>query len=125
MVVIKLTRVAAVINDDGEIKKLPDGKWIIVYDTIKKEIEKYENPGYYAQKNRRLYTTLKMIELKTEVVLVPSQGFCQTSYSKAKGNMRFILVSENEKLNDIIPKLPELLTQTLIELPESALFKAS
>ncbi|MEM3832300.1 MAG: hypothetical protein QW128_01695 [Thermoprotei archaeon] len=115
-------KIAAVINDVGEIKKLPDGKWIIIYDTDKKEIEKHNNPGYYAREKRRLQTTLKMIELKVEIVLVPSQGFCKVSYGKAKGNMRFILVKENEKFNDILPKLPELLTNALIELPEDTLF---
>ncbi|MGB9729620.1 MAG: hypothetical protein ACP5GU_09195 [Thermoprotei archaeon] len=118
-------KIAAVINDEGEIKKLPDGKWIVIYDTYKKEMEKHDNPGFYAHEKRRLQTTLKMIELKVEVVLVPSQGFCKVSYSRAKGNMRFILVKEGEKFDDMIRKLPELLANVLVELPEDALFITS
>jgi hypothetical protein len=64
-----------------------------------------------------------MIELKVEVVLVPSQGFCKVSYNKAKENMRFILVNENEKLDDLIPKIQEMIKNALIELPEDVLFK--
>jgi len=118
-----MTRVGAVVDNEGKIKKLPDGKWIVVYDTLKKLSERYDNPGYYAQSNRRLQTTLRMIELKVEVVLVPSQGFCKVSYNKAKENMRFILVNENEKLDDLIPKIQEMIKNALIELPEDVLFK--
>lgn len=35
MLVIYMTRVGAVVDNEGKIKKLPDGKWIIVYDTLK------------------------------------------------------------------------------------------
>jgi hypothetical protein len=35
MLVIYMTRVGAVVDNKGKIKKLPDGKWIIVYDTLK------------------------------------------------------------------------------------------
>ncbi len=122
-VVINLTRIAAVVDDEGKIKKLPDGKWIIVYDTNKKLTEKYENPGYYAQTSRRLQTTLKMIELKVEAVLVPPQGFCRRSHDKAKESMRFILINENEKFDNLISKIPEMLEHTLFELPDDMLSK--
>jgi len=118
-----MVRVGAVIDDEGKIKRLPEGRWIIIYDTLKDLSEKYDNPGYYVQSNRRLQTTLKMIELKVEVVLVPPYGFCKTSHSKAKESMRFILVNENEKFEDLIPKIPEMIKNALIELPENMLFK--
>lgn len=120
---IDVARVGAVVDDEGKIKKLPEGKWIVIYDTLKNLSEKYDNPGYYAQSSRRLQTTLKMIELKVDVVLVPPYGFCKTSHSKAKENMQFILVSENEKFEDLIPKIPEIIKNALIELPEDMLFK--
>lgn len=117
-------RIAATINEEGYIEKLPDGPYIIIFDTEKKDAEKYDNPGYPLKENRRSTVVDFLVYKKADTVITIPEAFCSLSYGKAKQKgLKFIKLDESKPFENVIENLSSYLNNLSDELPEEELFK--
>ncbi|MDI3309992.1 MAG: hypothetical protein QJR05_00955 [Thermoanaerobacterium sp.] len=117
-------RIAATVTEDGLVSKLPDGPYIVIYDTEKKEAEKYENPGFTLKDGRRIATINFLIDKKIDHVITIPESFCDISYGKAKSSgIKFIRLDESLPFEKVIENLPSYLNNVVSDIPEKELFK--
>lgn len=117
-------RIAATITKDGNITKLPDGPFIIIFDTNKKDAEKYDNPGFQLKEGRRSAVVDLFIGKNVNTVITVPEAFCDMSYSKAKKNgINFIRLENSLPYENVIENLSTYLNQVTEKLPDSELFK--
>lgn len=117
-------RIAAVITKDDLITKLPDGPYIVIFDTEKKDAEKYDNPGFTLKEGRRSAVVDLFLDKKVDTVITIPESFCDTSYGKAKSNgIKFIRLNKSLPYEKVIENLPTYLKNTTSDIPEEELFK--
>lgn len=117
-------RIAGTINREGYIEKLPDGPYIIIFDTEKKDAEKYDNPGYPLKEGRRSTVVDFLIDKKADVVITIPEAFCSLSYGKAKQKgLKFIRLEESKPFENVVQNLSSYLGNLSDELPEEEMFK--
>ncbi|MEG6567256.1 hypothetical protein V6B95_09840 [Thermoanaerobacterium saccharolyticum] len=117
-------RIAATVTNDGLISKLPDGPYIVIYDSEKKDAEKYENPSFPLKDGRRIATVNFLIDKKADHVITIPESFCDTSYGKAKNSgIKFIRLNESLPFEKVIENLSTYLNSTISDIPEEELFK--
>lgn len=117
-------RIATTVNKEGYIEKLPDGPYIIIFDTEKKDVEKYDNPGYTLKEGRRSAVVDFLIDKKTDTVVTIPEAFCSLSYSKAKKmGLKFIRLDETKPFESVIENFSSYLDNITGELPEKEIFK--
>ncbi|KAA5806197.1 hypothetical protein [Thermoanaerobacterium thermosaccharolyticum] len=117
-------RIAATLTKEGLISKLPDGPYIVIFDTEKKDAEKYDNPGFTLKEGRRSAVVDLFINKKVDTVITIPESFCDTSFGKAKSNgIRFIRLNESLPYEEVIENLQAYLKNTTSDIPEDELFK--
>ncbi|AGB17846.1 hypothetical protein [Thermoanaerobacterium thermosaccharolyticum] len=117
-------RIAATLTKEGLISKLPDGPYIVIFDTEKKDAEKYDNQGFTLKEGRRSAVVDLFIDKKVDTVITIPESFCDISYGKAKSNgIRFIRLNESLPYEEVIENLPTYLNNATSDIPEEELFK--
>ncbi|SNX53886.1 hypothetical protein [Thermoanaerobacterium sp. RBIITD] len=117
-------RIAATITKEGFITELPEGPYIVIFDTDKKDAEKYDNPGFPLKDGRRNAVVDLFIDKKVDIVITVPEAFCDMSYGKAKKNgIRFIRLEESLPYENVIENLSTYLNYIASEIPEDELFK--
>ncbi|AAM23424.1 putative Fe-Mo cluster-binding NifX family protein [Caldanaerobacter subterraneus subsp. tengcongensis MB4] len=117
-------RIAATITEKGYIEKLPDGPHIVIFDTEKNQTEKYDNPGYHLEENRRSTVVDFLFEKNVDVVITVPEAFCSISYGKARQKgLKFIRLKESMPYEEVIKDLSSHLERLTDNIPEDELFK--
>lgn len=117
-------RIAGTITAEGYIEKLPDGPYIIIFDTQKENIEKYDNPGYHLKEGRRSAIVDFLLDQKTDVVITVPEAFCSLSYGKAKQKgVKFIRLEKSLPYEEVIQNLSKYIDNLTDTIPEDELAK--
>ncbi|AWR96964.1 hypothetical protein DFR86_04905 [Acidianus sulfidivorans JP7] len=88
------------VNERYELEIFPKAKFLILYDTDKKEIIKEIRNTEHS----RPKVTKKCLELNPEVLLAPHGSLCFPSYSMAKrAGVKILIDNPNKSLNEINP----------------------
>lgn len=117
-------RIAATITKGDYVEKLPDGPYIIIFDTQKENTEKYENPGYFLKEGRRRAIVDFLLDKKTDVVVTVPEAFCSISYGKAKQKgLKFIRLEKSLPYEEVIKNLSKYIENLTDTIPEEELAK--
>lgn len=108
-------KVIAVVDDENELMPLEYGNTIVSIDTETGEKKYYENPGYGSPFQGKERAMAGILTLKADAILVKEGMLCPGSYHMSKGRMKYIPVEE-DKLDQVEPKIKELTSQARDEL---------
>lgn len=108
-------KVIAVVDDENVLMPLEYGNTIVQIDTETGEKKMYENPGYGSPYQGKERAMAGILTLKADSILVKEGFLCPGSYHMSKGRMKYIPVEE-EKLDEVEPKLKDLESKAVSEL---------
>ncbi|MCL4516889.1 MAG: hypothetical protein M1379_15095 [Firmicutes bacterium] len=117
-------KIAAVIDNEGNVLPLPDGQEIIIYDIEGKTQKKYHNPGFDLETNRRSATTDFMAQNGVNIVCTVPATFCPVSRDKAKEySLKFIRLQKGAKFQEVLLNIDKYLSLSTDDIPDDELFK--
>jgi len=117
-------KIAATINNNNYIDKLPDGPYIFIYDSNNKKIEKNINPGFSLKENRRSAVVDFLISKRVDCVITVPEAFCSISYEKAKKNgIKFIKLNKSMPYKNVLDNIALYINNITDEIPEEELNK--
>ena len=108
-------KIVAVVDDENVLTPLEYGETIIEVNTETGEKKLYENPGFGSPYQGKERAMAGILTLKADAILVKEGFLCPGSYHMSKGRMQYIPVEE-EKFDDIEPKLKEIKENAIPEL---------
>ncbi|MDI3317077.1 MAG: hypothetical protein QJR14_05610 [Bacillota bacterium] len=96
-------RMAAVIDEQWRITRLPDGSEIVLFDTESGRVEIEHNRGHDLEKDRRPTTVRQLVEMGADVVCVVPEALCDRSYQQAReAGIRFLDVEEGTPWQEVL-----------------------
>lgn len=108
-------KIVAVVDEENYVTPLEYGNSIMLIDDETKQIKEYENPGFGSPYGGKERCMQGILSLKPDAIVVKEGVLCPGSYHMSLGRMKYIPVDE-EKLDDIMAKLPELKKNAVDEL---------
>lgn len=114
-------KIVTVVDDENYVTPLEYGNSIMVIDDETKQIKEYENPGFGAPYGGKERCMQGILTLNPDAIVVKEGVLCPGSYHMSLGKMKYIPVEE-ERLDQIMSKLPELKERAVSEL-EFRMFK--
>lgn len=117
-------RIAAIVTNDGDtIVPLPDGPTVLVFDSEKNSVEKYENPAIGMTEGRRSAVTNFLLKKQVQVVCSVPETFCSTSCQVAvQGGIKFIRLEPGEKFSTVVQDWQQYAAKAVNTLTPEELF---
>ncbi|MFG1519748.1 MAG: hypothetical protein AAE977_04665 [Thermoplasmataceae archaeon] len=114
--------ICTALNADETIAPFSSGKYLIVYDEVKKEVAvSVRNPAI-TKKNRRFRFAKECMNLNANIVIVPRGSLSYSAYrSLRKGKVKILISSVGEKFPDCRtsdPSIGEVLRSSLSAFKE-------
>ena len=108
-------KIVAVVDEENMFTPLEYGSSIFQIDDETKEMKEYEIPGFGSPYGGKERAMAAILTLKADAIIVKEGSLCPGSYHMSLGKMKYIPVEE-EKLDEVMSKLPEIKKQAVPEL---------